>query len=282
MVHISFQNDAEALTLLQMVLNHSFGLELHQSIQFTPRQGLELDIEQRNLEKWLTLLTDVFHRFLLEEKLQHALEQIITQKFYFRERDEIESILLFAASIFEGEKNMSQEPLFSDEKQWIKKGLHSILTEKLSFSFDSFTTFRLKSFYQSLEKYAMLAIDEYKLEQDYQSFIATLRDFLHKSKPKMSNLHLVYRDAFYFYDHSFRKLELFEITDLIDRHLLSESSIYIDSVTLAPLLSIAPERLYIYTNDTEQGLIQTMKRVFEERTFILPLDAFVEKGTELR
>lgn len=281
MVHISFQNDAEALTLLQMVLNHSFGLELHQSIQFTPRQGLELDIEQQNLEKWLTLLTDVFHRFLLEEKLQHALEQIITQKFYFRERDEIESILLFAASIFEGEKNMSQEPLFSDEKQWIKKGLHSILTERLSFSFDSFTTFRLKSFYQSLEKYAMLAIDEYKLEQDYQSFIATLRDFLHKRKPKMSYLHLVYRDAFYFYDHSFRKLELFEITDLIDRHLLSESSIYIDSVTLAPLLSIAPERLYIYTNDTEQGLIQTMKRVFEERTFILPLDAFVEKGTEL-
>ena len=73
----------------------------------------------------------------------------------------------------------------------------------------------------------------------------------------------MYRDAFHFYDHSFRKLERYEITDMIDRQLLlSKSSIYIDPVTLAPLLSIAPERLYIYTDDTEQGLIQTSEANF--------------------
>ncbi len=280
MIRISFQNDAEALTLLQMVANHRFSVELGESIRFIPGQGIELDIEEQRLEQWLTLLTDVFHSFLLEEKLHQALEQIIIQKFYFRERDEIDSILQFATSIFEGKKNASQQLLFADEKQWIRKGLSPVLRERHSFSFDAFTTFRLKSFYQSLEKYAMLAIDEYKLEQDYQNFIATLRDFLHKREPKMSYLHLVYRDAFHFYDHSFRKLERVEMTEKIDRQLLSQSSIYIDSVTLAPLLSIAPERLYIYTDDTEQGFIQTVKRIFEERSFVLPLDAFKEKGFE--
>lgn len=272
-VRISFQNDVEALTLLKMIVHHPYGVELQQAIQFTSREGLELDIGQ-NLEKWITMLTDVFYSFLLEEKLSQVLEQIIKQKFYFNEQDEIDHILQFAASIIEGEKNRSKEPLFSEEKHWIKKGLHPILTEKKSFSFDSFTTFRLKSFYQSLERYAMQAIDEYKLEQDYQNFISILRDVLHKREPRISYLHLVYRDAFHFYDHSFRKLERYEITDMIDRHLLSKSSIYIDPVTLAPLLSIAPERLYIYTDDSEQGLIQTMKQIFEERTFILPLHAF--------
>lgn len=279
MVRISFQNDEEALTLLQLIIHHPYGKELQQSIRFITRQGLELDIGQ-NLEKWISVLTDVFYSFLLEERLLKTLEQIITQKFYFSERDEIDSILQFAASIFEGEKNMLKEPLFSEEKHWIKKGLHSILTEKISFSFDSFTTFRLKSFYQSLEKYATQAIDEYKLEQDYQNFIAILRDLLQKRQPKISYLHLVYRDAFHFYDHSFRKLERYEITDMIDRHLLSKSSIYIDPVTLAPLLSIAPERLYVYTDDTEQGLIQTMKQIFEERIFVLPLHSFSKMGTD--
>ena len=281
MVRISFQNDLEALTVLQMIGHHPHGGELHQLIQFTSGEGLTLDIEQ-NFEMWISLLTDVFHSFLIEEKLPQVLEQMIRQKFYFSERDEIDSILQFAASIFEGEKNQSKEPLFGDEKQWIKKGLHPILTEKTSFSFDSFTTFRLKSFYQSLEKYAGRAIDEYKLEQDYQNFIAILRDVLHNREPKMSYLHLVYRDAFHFYDHSFRKLERYEMTGMIDRHLLSKSSIYIDPVTLAPLLSIAPEHLYIYTDDTEHGLIQTMKQIFEERTYVLPLHAFGNKGTELR
>jgi putative sporulation protein YtxC len=279
-IRISFQNDAEALTLLQMIANHRFSLELSESILFIPRQGIEFDMEEQDLDKWLTLLTDVFHRFLIEEKLEQVREQIIIQKFYFHERDEIDSILQFAASIFEGKESSSQQPLFDDEKQWIKKGLSPILREQRSFSFDAFTIFRLKSFYQSLEKYAMLAIDEYKLEQDYQNFIATLRDFLHKREPKMSYLHLVYRDAFHFYDHSFRKLERVEMTEKIDRQLLSQSSIYIDSVTLAPLLSIAPERLYIYTDDTEQTFIQTVKRIFEERSFVLPLDAFKEKGSE--
>lgn len=282
MVRISFQDDAEALTLLQFISNHSLGNELHRFIQYSKGHGLIFHIEDQFLEKLLVMLTDVLHHFLLEEKWQQTLEQIITQKFFYRERDEIEGILQIAASILEGKKKKAQGPLFKEEKHLIKNGLQAILSEKRSFSFDSFITFRLKAFYHSLEKFAMLAIDEYKLEQDYQNFIATLRDFLHKREPKMSYLHLVYRDAFHFYDHTFRKLERFEITEFIDRQLLTESSIYIDSVTLAPLLSIAPERLFIYTDDTEQGLIQTVKRIFEERSLVLPLHTFFEQGKELR
>ena len=67
MVRISFQNDVEALTVLQMICTSSFSdKNCIQAIQFTSREGLELDIEQ-NLEKWITMLTDVFHSFLLEE-----------------------------------------------------------------------------------------------------------------------------------------------------------------------------------------------------------------------
>ncbi|MET3319073.1 UNVERIFIED_ORG: putative sporulation protein YtxC [Peribacillus simplex] len=273
-MQISFQNDSEALKLLNLVSVHPLGAEFQPYIRFLPQQGMYVDMTESVGDKWLILLSEVFHSFLLEEKMLPVIEQIIISKFFYREREEIEAITEIASSIIEGERARCQGMLFSTEKKLIEEGLQSILAGKVSFSFDSFTTFRLKSFQHTLEKYVVKAIDEYKLEQDYQNFIATLRDCLHGQESKLLKLHLVNRDGFQFYDQEFSKLDRPKINSMIDRRLLAKSSLFLDTVILAPLLSIAPENLYIYTDDKEEGLIQTMARIFEERATVLPLSAF--------
>ncbi|MFD4929088.1 sporulation protein YtxC [Peribacillus butanolivorans] len=273
-MQISFQNDSEALKLLNLVSVHPLGAEFQPYIRFLPKQGMYVDMTESVGDKWLILLSEVFHSFLLEEKMLPVIEQIIISKFFYREREEIEAITEIASSIIEGERARCQGMLFSTEKKLIEEGLQSILAGKVSFSFDSFTTFRLKSFQHTLEKYVVKAIDEYKLEQDYQNFIATLRDCLHGQESKLPKLHLVNRDGFQFYDQEFSKLDRPKINSMIDRRLLAKSSLFLDTVILAPLLSIAPENLYIYTDDKEEGLIQTMARIFEERATVLPLSAF--------
>ncbi|AXN37831.1 sporulation protein YtxC [Peribacillus butanolivorans] len=273
-MQISFQNDSEALKLLNLVSVHPLGAEFQPYIRFLPQQGMYVDMTESVGDKWLILLSEVFHSFLLEEKMLPVIEQIIISKFFYREREEIEAITEIASSIIEGERARCQGMLFSTEKKLIEEGLQSILAGKVSFSFDSFTTFRLKSFQHTLEKYVVKAIDEYKLEQDYQNFIATLRDCLHGQESKLPKLHLVNRDGFQFYDQEFSKLDRPKINSMIDRRLLAKSSLFLDTVILAPLLSIAPENLYIYTDDKEEGLIQTMARIFEERATVLPLSAF--------
>ncbi|MFB7637601.1 sporulation protein YtxC [Peribacillus butanolivorans] len=273
-MQISFQNDSEALKLLNLVSVHPLGAEFQPYIRFVPQQGMYVDMTESVGDKWLILLSEVFHSFLLEEKMLPVIEQIIISKFFYREREEIEAITEIASSIIEGERARCQGMLFSTEKKLIEEGLQSILAGKVSFSFDSFTTFRLKSFQHTLEKYVVKAIDEYKLEQDYQNFIATLRDCLHGQESKLPKLHLVNRDGFQFYDQEFSKLDRPKINSMIDRRLLAKSSLFLDTVILAPLLSIAPENLYIYTDDKEEGLIQTMARIFEERATVLPLSAF--------
>lgn len=273
-MQISFQNDSEALKLLNLVSVHPLGAEFQPYIRFLPQQGMYVDMTESVGDKWLILLSEVFHSFLLEEKMLPVIEQIIISKFFYREREEIEAITEIASSIIEGERARCHGVLFSTEKKLIEEGLQSILAGKVSFSFDSFTTFRLKSFQHTLEKYVVKAIDEYKLEQDYQNFIATLRDCLHGQESKLPKLHLVNRDGFQFYDQEFSKLDRPKINSMIDRRLLAKSSLFLDTVILAPLLSIAPENLYIYTDDKEEGLIQTMARIFEERATVLPLSAF--------
>lgn len=273
-MQISFQNDSEALKLLDFVSVHPLGAEFRPYIRFLPQQGMHVDMTESSGEKWLILLRDSFHSFLLEEKTLSVLEQIIVGKFFYREREEIEAIIEIASSIIEGERSANGDAAFRTEKRSIEQGLQSILEGRVSFSFDSFTTFRLKSFQHSLEKYVVKAIDEYKLEQDYQNFIATLRDCLFGQEPKLTKLHLVNRDGFHFYDQGFTKLDRPRINSLIDRRLLAKSSLFLDTVILAPLLSIAPVNLYIYTDDKEEGLIQTISRIFEERATVLPLSSF--------
>ncbi|MDR4925264.1 sporulation protein YtxC [Peribacillus sp. YIM B13472] len=273
-MQISFQNDSEAMKLLNFVSVHPLGAEFQAYIRFLPQQGMHVDMTKSSGDKWLILLRDAFHSFLLEEKTLPVLEQIIVGKFFYREREEIEAIIEIASSIIEVERARNQDEAFSTEKRLIEEGLQSILAGKVSFSFDSFTTFRLKSFQHTLEKYVVKAIDEYKLEQDYQNFIATLRDCLHGQESKLRKLHLVNRDGFHFYDQKFSKLDRPKINSMIDRRLLAKSSLFLDTVILAPLLSIAPENLCIYTDDKEEGLIQTISRIFEERATILPLSSF--------
>ncbi|MGE8078553.1 sporulation protein YtxC [Peribacillus loiseleuriae] len=274
MVHIYFLDDIEARKWLQFVSVHPLGAELHSYIQFVSEEGIFITVEEQHLNDVHRLLSDVFYTFLVEEKLRDGLEQAIREKFLFEEQEEVEAILDIAASIVEGEMKLGSSNGFEEAKAAIAESIQVVLTEEKSFSFESIATFRLKGFFESLEHYAGLAIDEYKLEQDYQNFIATLRDFLNKRQSQLRTIHLVHQESFSFFDESFRKLEKEDLTRMMDRRLLGGYPIYIDSTALAPLISIAPERLYVYTDDAEDGLIQTIRRVFEERTIIRPIQSF--------
>lgn len=277
MVHIYFQDDTEAHKWLQFVSVHPLGAELHSYIQFISEKGIVVTLEERHLVDIHRLLSDVFYTFLIEEKLRDGLEQTIREKFLFEEQEEVDAILDIATSIVEGEMKADSNKGFKEAKAAIAEAIQAVLIEEKSFSFESIAMFRLKEFFEYLDHYAGLAIDEYKLEQDYQSFIATLRDFLNKRQSQLTTIHLVHQESFAFFDESFRKLEKEDFQRMMDRRLLGGYPIYIDSTALAPLISIAPERLYVYTDEAEDGLIQTIRRVFEERTVIRPVQSF--RGT---
>ncbi|WP_180954685.1 sporulation protein YtxC [Bacillus sp. V5-8f] len=274
MVYIHFQSESEARKLLEYVSVHPFGTELDKYIHFNPEQGLFITLNDNNLPNLSSLLSDVLYSFLLEDKLPSWLESILRNKFFYREQEEIDAIIEIACSIIEGERDGDRLQVFEREKQVIHEGIRSFISDRISFSFDSFATFRLKSFYDSLITYVEAAIDEYKLEQDYQSFIAMLRDFLYKREPKMDILHLLHHNGFHFFDDSYKKLDKGEILKMIDRKFLAQNPVYIDRSALAPLISIAPKHLFLYTDVLEEGLVHTITRIFEERTIIRPLTAF--------
>jgi putative sporulation protein YtxC len=91
---------------------------------------------------------------------------------------------------------------------------------------------------------------------------------LFKREPKMSTLHVLFDEEITFYNENLEEIKRAELTKMIDRKLLVNHPVYVDSVSIAPLLSIAPTSIFLYTNDPDEPLVRTIKNIFEERVTI--------------
>lgn len=57
-------------------------------------------------------------------------------------------------------------------------------------------TFRLGKYYERLKGYVEAAIDEYKMEQEYQTFIQSLRDYVTRKEPVLDHVRIVHDGHF--------------------------------------------------------------------------------------
>lgn len=216
-------------------------------------------------------------QFILSVKLNDWIRHIIFTYYHYHDETEQQQIMDIVHSLIEGKHEELASFL---PKINIKKQLTAIINNTFqdfpTFSFDSFITFRLRSFMEELKKYVEIALDEYKMEQEYQMFIQTLRDFLQNREAKIKDLHLVFSEDTTFFDEEFGEIKRNEIAKMVDRRLLINHPIYIDSATIAPLLSIAPAKIYAYADDPDKPILRTIRNIFEERLIYRTLSSFAE------
>ncbi|MCB6946227.1 putative sporulation protein YtxC, partial [[Eubacterium] rectale] len=71
--------------------------------------------------------------------------------------------------------------------------------------------------FDCLDRYIGIAIDEYKMEQEYQIFVQSLRDYLKQKEPKREKIKLCLGEQVKFYNGQFREMTREELDGLIDR-----------------------------------------------------------------
>ncbi|MGN7176499.1 sporulation protein [Paenibacillus sp. FSL R5-0490] len=223
----------------------------------------------------LNTVKTAFFQFIVNQKQDDWFKRILMEHYYYDDEGEQQQILEIIHSILEG----SREDLAAfvsglNVKESLKSAIDQLFQNNISFSFDSFVKFRMRPLMNEMTKYVEVSIDEYKMEQEYQMFIHTLRDFLSGRQPKMNTIHVLMDEGVYFYDEQLCEIKRGELLRMIDRKLLSNHPVYVDSVTIAPLLSIAPSAIYLYSDDFDQPLVRTIRNIFEERLQLSPLAAF--------
>lgn len=199
------------------------------------------------------------------------LKQIISETFMFKEKEELEQIFEIARSIIAGEK--TEIPLHQvkdglTRENLIHQALSDVLDQTDFFSYESFIRFRLKEYRTRLIHYVEAAIDEYKLEQEYQNFIEDSRRYISLKKPAVHVLHLVHDKRFSFFNENFEEINPRQVLHFVEDQFLREKNIEPTSFVIAPLLSIAPEKLFLYTDQIDNGMVRTIQNIFQERVSI--------------
>lgn len=275
MIEIIFQKKQDAWSLYQHLIARLASWPESYSILLNEDQNRVQIPSQLYIEGILHELKRSFYDFIILTKREEWFRSILAESYLFTEVEEQDQIIEIIYSVLEGDRE-ELAPFMEglEENVLIKKAVNEIFNEKISFSFDSFVKFRLKAYVEQLSQWVEIAIDEYKMEQEYQVFVHTLRSFLAERKAQLDHMYLVIEENMSFYDQYFTEMKRSELFKAIDRKLLVNHPVYVDSGTIAPLLSIAPENIYLYTDDSQQPLVRTIINIFEERVKISPISAF--------
>ncbi|WP_026572231.1 putative sporulation protein YtxC [Bacillus sp. UNC438CL73TsuS30] len=231
------------------------------------------------LEGGLSTLTfekvkEAFFGFIVKIKTEDWYRDILKEHFYYDDPEEQQQIIDIIYSIQEGHReDLAILLKETAEEPKVKEAIEQVFQENISFSFDSFLKFRLRPYLQMLENYVEISIDEYKMEQEYQMFIQTLREFLAGREPKMDTLHLLFDEEITFFTDQFGEIKRGELTKMIDRKLLVNHPVYVDSASIAPLLSIAPKTIFLYAKEPDAPLVRTIQNIFEERVTLKSFQA---------
>ena len=238
---------------------------------------LEPNREQAICLAVIEFLFSFFSSYHLEKRIR----EIIQNRYFYQDEDEVEHIAEMALLMWEGEvvyhgANNLPEKL----RERVSHLFREIVSEQVPFSFQSLWNFRMRAIQDDFVSLVGIAIDEYKLEQDYQEFIFLLRGLLEVRRPLLEEVHLVYDDEFFFYNQHLQLISKRNLANAIDRKLMAENPMFIDSNTIAPLVSMAPRKIFIYAEDEEIRIIRTLKKIFEERIIIAHPSCFAERMKE--
>ncbi|OCA91347.1 hypothetical protein A8F94_05665 [Bacillus sp. FJAT-27225] len=269
MAEIHFRNILDAKTFHQLLQKHLKQRGIHTDVQlYEERPYIKLKIHAPEGE-YLDTLKFTFNEFIWKVKWDEWFMEMIRDAYLFQDSAEIQHITDIMYSILDGERQ--DLALFMDlpfPGEQVRDSIEQVLSEDASLSFDSYAKFRLRAVFDYMSEIAALSIDEYKMEQEYQIFIESLRSFLSGRPPKIEEIHLLADGEVTFYDGNMLEVKKTELTKMIDRKLLINHPVYVDSVSIAPLLSIAPRRIVLYTDHHDSPLVRTIVNIFEERVLL--------------
>jgi putative sporulation protein YtxC len=149
---------------------------------------------------------------------------------------------------------------------------------KLTASTDSIKKY-FNRYYTLLECAVETALDEYKFELEYQGFVKDLRNYLHKKTPRLTNISVVHDEGYVIYDSNNNEIAEKSLKQLTDRALYHYISLNVKPYVIAPLLSLAPKQLNVYTDNQDEPLVKTLENIFLERITFYPLHKFFQSAT---
>lgn len=265
MLDVYFESNKEVILFCENLFRYNKEIEL--SFKTHEEWGNHLQFESRILTiEMISSISKSMVDIFMERRLSKIIEKCIKEDYYYTNRDEIERILNLAHGIIHDEDAMKRKDRVIDSvRELILTIFITHIQSSSAIHFDSIVKFRLKSIRELLLDYIGLAIDEFKQEEDHQTFIDMLRKFIAKKEPLFDEIHILQGNDFTFFKSTGKKISNLELRTIIYKEPLYIVGLDIDELNLAPLIAIAPNRIKIYGDNPSDPKTLTIINVFQEK-----------------
>ncbi|WP_160141685.1 sporulation protein YtxC [Salicibibacter halophilus] len=251
--------------LSRLVEFPSFSLHMHsnQDVIHCRYDGSDMEWEHSVRPYMAAVLTDD----IIQQYEISFIEKLIKECYQFREPNEREQVMELAREMLAGERpEIPEARRPAKRKTILYLAIHEHLSYRSVFYWNPFLTFCTGNYERYLQHLAEVVIDEYEMEQEYQTVVDELRSHVEYATPKIQELHLWYenRDYFWLVDKEGNKWGAKQRMRYTESALVFEEGLQPAEMIISPIASIAPKRLYIYTSQ-DDGVIQTLRTIFQER-----------------
>jgi putative sporulation protein YtxC len=259
-MYITFENSSDAEDAYKLLIGKIHGTSELFKINIKESCTLHIEMFKEDINIIHTYIVPALTQFVFKCKEHFFFKKIISNVFYFHDEAEQQNIIQMVYSLL-CENELEESP---NRQELVSNALTVFLNQPLSFSFEAFVTFRLKEYFNRLEHLIELAIDEYKIEQEYQDFIEGLRKYIHTKESACDFIHVVHEDnKFLFFDERYKSIT--HHIQLIEEDFVNINGLEVDKQVIAPLLFLSPKEIHLYSTDYDNGIVQTLMNIFQEK-----------------
>lgn len=275
MLNVYFESDQEVICFCESLFKKNKQIELNWKTD--KDWGNHIQFNYNNTDnQTLDVVAQAMVTVFLTFRLSTLIKQVIQDDYFFSNMYEIERISDITYGSLTGEDLDCPKVIIQNDNP--ERILHSIFITNLKSSttihFDSIVKFQLKPFKDKLVYYVGLAIDEFKREEDHQTFVNMLREYIEHKKPKFNEIYLIQGEYFTFYKSNGKSFTTMELRTIMREEPLYMVGLDNDEMNLAPLIAMAPERIHIYGDHPSEPKTLTVLNVFQERVRIYPSHEF--------
>jgi|SRR5690625_234524 len=223
-------------------------------------------------------LKTIIHSFVMiymTFRLGRKMKDVAKSVYFYTNEEELNRIYESTTAIF---KDTYYQANIFPNKQTLYTFLFELFTHHLQYTdkihFDALALFCMKPLDDYIVTAVGFGIDEMKREEAYQDFIVNAREFVLQRRILTDVIHIVQTEELQFYKADgilYSKSELQEIMHQTPLYIIQLDE---EEFHLAPVISLAPKQIYLYSDQPIEGKTYTLCRIFQERIQLNSLHQF--------
>ncbi|ENH97057.1 hypothetical protein J416_07672 [Gracilibacillus halophilus YIM-C55.5] len=273
MLEVHFEYKREAKTFFELAHHESDMMKPQWKRSMTHTVFVER-LETVAEDDFIRSIAKLFSQLYITHRETTTIRSILQKKYYFTNEAEIEKISTIARSLLEKDEYFYEDRIHQHELRDILVEIFLLHVEPPVIRFDSIIYFRLHHYLEQLTDMVGLAIDEFKREEEYQSFVHTLREFVLRKHPNEEVVHVVQGDIFQIYNDDGVLYHREKLNELLDQFPLFIFGLQENEWNIAPLIALAPNHIYMYGDDPSEPHTHTVMNIFQENLSFYPFAYF--------